>query len=101
MTNISLKQLYTVKDTCMCCADIVYAIMPTPSTSAVVAFARADSLNEASKPKVARHQRAHTCVSHEFFKALIANQEVETVAKIPDAGKNIEDSSLTTPKDVG
>ena len=77
------------------------AIMPTPSTSAVGAFARADSVNEAEKPKVTRHQRPHTCVSHEFFKALIGDHEVEKVAKMPDAEKNIEDSSVIAPKDVG
>ena len=85
----------------MCCADIVCAIMPTPSTSAVEGFARADSVNEAKKPKVTRRQRPHTCVSHEFFKALIEDQKVDKVAKKPDAEKNIEDSSVIAPKDVG
>ena len=85
----------------MCCADTMCAIMPTPSTSAVGAFARADSVNEAEKPKVTKPQRPHTCVSHEFFKVLIGDQEVEKVAKMPDAEKNIEDSSVIAPKDVG
>ena len=85
----------------MCCADTMCAIMPTPTTSAVGAFARADSVNEAEKPKVTGPQRPHTCVSHEFFKALTGDQEVEKVAKIPDEEKSIEDSSLIAPKDVG
>ena len=84
----------------MCCADTMCAIMPIPSTSAVGAFARADSVNEAEKPKVTRRQRPHTCVSHEFFKVLTEDQEVK-VAKKPDAEKNIEDSSMIAPKDVG
>ena len=100
-TEFDLKQLCTLNDTCMCCADTMSAIMPIPSTSAVEGFARADSVNEAEKPKVARRQRPHTCVSHEFFKALIGDQEVEKVAKMPDAEKNIEDSSVIAPKDVG
>ena len=99
-TEFDLRQLYTLNGTCMCCADTMCAIMPIPSTSAVEGFARADSVNEAEKPKVARRQRPHTCVSHEFFKALTRDQEVK-VAKKPDAEKNIGDSSVIAPKDVG